>query len=200
MAKNPVDPDWFTQLQSIDYQRGKLNWLIPLRSSVESIADFGCWGSSGEPFALLWTLCASEIKVIELKQDYVDECKAEWSRLHKKLPHAFEGRSVEFITADMTEKVIQLEDDHFDLAFCERVLYQVAGSGLQEVQCAINEMTRVVKPGGLVVADESEPIRDRQGNPIRRERISEMFEKANLRWERCPPGAPNSAYCYRKHG
>jgi ubiquinone/menaquinone biosynthesis C-methylase UbiE len=72
--------------------------------------------------------------------------------------------SVIFIEADIAEPIAELGSDCFDLAYCRRVLYQIRESqGMDEVKSAINQMARVVKNGGWVVAVE--PAVSRDGRP-----------------------------------
>jgi ubiquinone/menaquinone biosynthesis C-methylase UbiE len=82
---------------------------------------------------------------------------------------------------------------HFDLAYCKRVLTNMEDD--QEIQLAIGKMTKVVKPGGWVIAVEDMP--DKQWNPRPREVLASMFGKAGLT-ERRLNNAPEVAYCYRK--
>ena len=189
MSKQPVNLSWFDHLW--DYS--PKHWLLQLSSSVESIANFGCYSS--EPFVLMWTLDATEVKVIEKEEKNLSNLdtgpKEQLEYLNRNLPSALEGRSIEFITKDMSERVDELLSNHFDLAFCERVLY-FSLPDWQKVQNAINEMARVVKPGGLVIAVE--PKKDETGNLID---FHPLFARAGL-IEEYLEGSPGKAYCYKK--
>ena len=150
MTKRPVDPSCFNELRS---SWDDLKCLAQLSEYVESIANFGCWKST-EAFALLWRLHATEIIVIEKEKRYLAKpigLREGLKRSQKS--YCLEGRTVEFIVADMLTS--PLCSNHFDLAYCQEVLCYIADeSGLQKVQDAINEMARVVKPGGWVIAVE----------------------------------------------
>ena len=150
MIKQPVNPNWFSHLWTANLW-GSFEWLLPLSGSVETVVSFGC--SSSEPLALLWILDATEVKVIEKEEERLIERRQELAVLTRQLPSAFEGRSVEFIAADMSLQVNRLPSEYFDLAFCRDVLYQIhLDAGLERVQDAIAEMTRVVRPGGWIAA------------------------------------------------
>jgi hypothetical protein len=185
MNKKPVNLDWFRRLDEV-WGASSRKWLSQLSSSVESIANFGCWSS--EPFVLMWTLDATEVKVIEKEEENLSKPfgpKEQFEYLKRNLPSALEGRSIEFITKDMSKRVDELRPNYFDLAYCERVLcYSLPD--LQKVQSSINEMTRVVKPGAWVIA-VNEPEID----------FRPLFTRVGLIEERLK-GAPEKAYCYRK--
>jgi SAM-dependent methyltransferase len=207
MGKQPVDPNWFTRLYpQTRCLREDSEWLTPLRASVESIANFGCW-KSHEPFALMWTLDATEVVVIEKEVLHLDLPKRELERLRNT--SCLQGRSIEFIVADMSTTIDELPSDRFDLAYCENVLYQIYESGLQQVQSAIGEMTRVVRPGGWIIAVEPRigaELRQRRTPPFDwscpgqtsyPKNISPLFEEGGL--VRVALGnAPDWSYCYVK--
>jgi len=101
-----------------------LKWLKQLPLPIRTIVSFGC--ISSEPFALLWGLDAAEVKVVEKNEAELRQPLGpleELAELRSIHPQAFEGRSVEFIIADMSEEVAELPADYFDLAYCENVLY-----------------------------------------------------------------------------
>jgi SAM-dependent methyltransferase len=192
MSKVPAElSNWYAILDQPPPPE-HLIWLSPLQGTVESIANFGCW--SAEPFLLLWILDATEIKVIEKEQEHLDGPIQDKKSLSKEIPDALAGRSIEFIVGDMTTGLdeAQLPSDYFDLAYCERVLCHM--SDLRELENAISEMARTVKPGGRVIAVESMP--DQQGNP-RLGILAPLFEKAGLEEENLG-NAPEDAHCYRK--
>jgi ubiquinone/menaquinone biosynthesis C-methylase UbiE len=143
----------------------------------------------------MWTLDATDVKVIEKEERNLNKLsgpKEQLEYLKRNLPSAFEGRSIEFIVKDMSEGVDELPSNHFDLAYCERVLY-LSVPDLQKVQSAINEMARVVKPGARVIAVEAAALDD-FGNPID---FHSLFIKAGL-IEEYLKDAPENAYCYKK--
>lgn len=196
MTKWPMKLAWFDRLGTCGL-RSHYAWLSQLRPTVDKIANFGC--ISSEPFALLWTLDATEVKVVEIDESNLNqECGPilDHEILTKTLPESLEGRSVEFIVADMSSAVTALQSGYFDLAYCERVLYNMTPD-FDTIQRAIGAMARVVKPGGKVIAaDESitsGPAYER-GEPID---ISSLFERVGLvkiKLESIPP----NTYCYEK--
>ena len=160
-------------------------WLSPLRSSVDNIISFGCWASSdvrstcSEPYALLWTLEAEQIVVIDKKSEYIQNAQ-EWLKTARKQHPYFTDYNLEFVVGDITQKVDTFGENSFDLAYCKNTLYQI-----KECQVAVNTMARVVKPGGWVIAVESIDL-------------YKEFEKAGLKKEACWDGTPEYTYCYRK--
>jgi ubiquinone/menaquinone biosynthesis C-methylase UbiE len=212
MSKRPVSANWFDQLHTVSLQH-HFEWLSQLRTSIESVVNFGCWKSS-EPFALLWALDATEVVVVEEKEEHLAEPKDELERLKRSKLGCLEGRSVRFITADMSTTVTELPTNHFDLAYCEDVLYYMQAD-LQRVQNAINEMARVVKPGSWVIAIEPklgatfEEVTDNLFSKLGREvsmpvrvsdpeDISSLFEAVGLERVKLEENAPAWWYCYRK--
>jgi SAM-dependent methyltransferase len=219
MSKRRVNPDWFKELRTVGL-KDRFEWLAQLSKSVDSLASFGCW--SVEPFALIWTLDAAEAKVVELREEHLAKPREELERLKQSslvtnnpLFGCLDGRSIEFIVGDMTTEIDKLPSNHFDLAYCEDVLYQIQlqSEDLTRVQSAINEMTRVVKPGKWVIAVEpkigaeveevtNEFLSQLSGRKITQHivrsepiNISPMF-KALDRQDLCD--APDWSYCYRK--
>lgn len=190
MNKQPVDPKWFDELETNTDYRSHFKWLAQLATTVDSIADFGCW--SAEPFALLWTLDATYISVIEKEETNLTRPKEIFENLKQRIPECLEGRSVEFLPpGDMI--AAELPFGHFDLAYCERVLTNMEDD--QEIQLAIDKMAEAVKRGGWVIAVES--MSDKQWNPRPRGILASMFGRAGLTEERLN-SAPDDAYCYRK--
>lgn len=220
ITKQPVDPKWFEQLRTGSLKE-RLEWLAVLTTCVDRLVTFGCWSS--EPFALMWTLDAVEVKVVEVSEENLTNPKAELETLERlsaiSTHRAFgcmRGRSIQFIVGDMT-RVDRLRSAHFDLAYCEDVLYQihVESGDVATVQAAVNEMTRVVKPGGCVIAVESmigaqeevvlsDFLGQRCGRAVPQAvpightiDISPLFEAAGLD-KVSLAGAPRGAYCYKK--
>jgi SAM-dependent methyltransferase len=204
MNKYSVDPECFKQ---IDLQaKVRYEWVGQLRPKVEKIINFGCW-ESDEPFALLWTLDASEIVVIEKEEIHLIRPKQRLKTLNEVKPLCMDGRSVEFITADMSEKVAELPSDYFDLAFCENVLYNLHEPYLKLLQQVVHEISRIVVRGGWIVAVEPKigakfekteiagiTFHNQVSEPIN---ISSLFEeigmvKFNLET------SPRYTYCYLK--
>jgi ubiquinone/menaquinone biosynthesis C-methylase UbiE len=83
--------------------------------------------------------------------------------------------SVAFTEADIAKPIAELGSD-FDLAYCRKVLYQIWDKqGEDDVKFAINQMARVVKNGGWVVAVEFAVSRDGRPYDFRR-----FFKQAKL--------------------
>ena len=118
---------------------------------MDKLITFGCGGS--EPFALLWVLGANEINVVEKDVNRLAEPMEELELLKKQYPNTYKQDTVNFIIADMSAPLPQIPSDYFDLAFCESVLYYMKND-VEILQCAVNQMARVVKPGGWIVAIE----------------------------------------------
>jgi SAM-dependent methyltransferase len=191
-------------------------WLAPLRSYVDSIADFGCWATAegdicSESFALLWILNVSQIVVIEKNSEYIRNAK-EWLKSTRSIHSFFEAYNIIFVEGDMRDDAIAVRyADEFELAFCHNVLYFMQDN-FDEIQTAINTMKRVVKPGGWLIAIEEKigvkyketsaeiiggvtlPSRIPENDPTD---ISYLFESEE--WEKVDlPNAPDWSFCYRK--
>jgi SAM-dependent methyltransferase len=150
MSKIAPKRDWFDSLTTLGLA-DQLGWIHRLTGSVKRVLSIGCWTS--EPFAILWISNASELVVIEKNADYIKERLEEYERLKRITPEAFEGRSIEFIEGDVTSAVNELELDYFDLVFCENVLYNFQDDD-QQLEAALNQMVRSVRPKGLIIANE----------------------------------------------
>ena len=144
---------WFDALRVVN-QKEHYSWLANLPIKVESIANFGCWSGS-EPFALLWTLDAREIVVIEMEGKFIESLDEQLEILSSLRPESLRGREIQTLSRDMKTPIPELADRRYDLAFCEDVLYSLAiQGGAKAVESGIRQMTRVVKPNGFVVAVE----------------------------------------------
>lgn len=154
LPKQPVNPNWFNQFHVFNLQES-YSALLEFGIQAEKIASFGCW-TGEEPFALLWTFDASEITVVELEEKYVNNLRELIEKIKSRTSECLEGRSIKSILADMTLPVSELHSDYFDLAFCSNVLYymKTEQTDFEKVQSAIDQMARVVRPGGWVVAIE----------------------------------------------
>ena len=210
MSKQTVNPEWFQRIPR-GATRNNYAWLISLRNSVNRIVNFGCM--SNEPFALLWTLDAEEIIVVEKDLSNLEKEDGPIQNLEflrKYVPASMDSRTVKFIVADMTSEITELSSDYFDLAYCENVLYFM-GDDLLLVQRAIDEMARVVNSDGLVIAVEPKIGTERKtisqdffgikkdisipsSNPIN---INHLFVSAGLIKTEILD-APEGSYCYQK--
>jgi len=167
-------------------------WLKPLQPYVDSIVDFGCWATEGftcsEPDALLWTLEATRVVVVDIEQEYIRNAK-EWLETTRAKHPYFKEYNLRFIVGDMTKDEMkdELHKCDFDLSYCQDVLYNMKDSS-ERLQNAINEMARVVKPGRWVIAVEPKIPRD----------ISRLFDDAGLVRDSRLKDAPDGAYCYSK--
>ncbi len=193
----------------LDYE-----WLAPLQPSVTNVVDFGCWASDmdttcSEPYALLWTLEAARIVVIDKKSHYIQNARAWLDNVRQREPY-FQEYDLRFHVGDLTQRISVLDDGGFDLSYCRDVLYNMGGSP-EELRASINEMTRVVRPGGWIIAIEPKMGVEFQGSPIELlggrpsmppptiepTDISSLFETNGLQ-KYDLPNAPDGAYCYRK--
>jgi SAM-dependent methyltransferase len=208
MATSPSQ--WFDAL-TVVAQREAYSWLAAIPSSVAKIANFGCWSGS-EPFALLWTLNAKELVVVEIEQRFLDDFNQQQELVAKLHPHSLRGRLVSSLCRDMTRPIPELADSHFDLAFCQDVLYSVAIQGGQSaLERGIQQMVRVVSPGGLVIAVEPKfgvefQTRTVEGSSIpislpipitEPQDMTPLFSGRNLNEVRIP-GSPPCTYSFRK--
>ncbi len=191
-AKTTVQASWFRKAD-IEEKAESLKWLAPLKNSVEHIVNFGCWHWKGsEPFALLWTLDASGVTIVEKEQSHLKyfERMLEW--LQKNLSISIEGRDIQVKIVDMTSMIDFLPDSYFDLSYCQNVLYQMRESP-QALQNAVNEMARVTKSGGFVMAIEPK-FRDESDEPVD---MSQFFIAAGLT-RLSLDNAPRCSYSYQK--
>jgi len=113
----------------------------------------------------------------------------------------------------MTQPIPELMDGYFDLAYCENVLYNLpiqGGSGA--VEKGIQQMIRVVKPNGFIVAVEPKfgaefemqscnflgiemPLPVRISDPVD---MSHLFSSVGHN-KIYVPGCPPYTYCYQKN-
>ena len=184
-------------------------WLTPLRSSVANIADFGCWASDpairtcSEPYALLWTLDAAKVVVVDKKSEYIRNAQ-EWLNSTRGQYLFFNDYDLKFATGDITdtdliERTDVLDEGVFELSYCDNVLYNVH-SDPNKLRDAIDTMVRVVKPGGWVIAVEPQMGVQFEERPVpvnEPEDISRYFEAAGLT-KFSLDDAPSHSYCYQK--
>ena len=174
----------------------KFQPLAVLKPAVSRIVNFGCWPNGGgfEPCALIWTLDASEVVVVEKKDECVRLAQEKVEGLRKRIPDCFESRLIRFLPRDMTNPIPELSQDYFDLSYCERVLLQVYQEhGEQGLTKAIAQTVRAVRPGGWVIACE-QPTEDLPEN------TGHFFEEAGLTIDKGinRVGILKNAYIYSK--
>jgi SAM-dependent methyltransferase len=118
----------------------RLASLLELRPGMR-IADFGCgWGFLGH---LLLPLISPGGRVdgFELQDELIQ-------RGRERITEAGQSGRIVIHQADITN-LDEVQDDRYSLAICQTVLMH-----LNRPDKALAEMSRVVKPGGLVVAIE----------------------------------------------
>ena len=197
MARQPVNDDWF---KSLDACYSSLQWLShpELSQPVEVIANFGCWSS--EFLALLWHLDAGDITVVEVDRENLTKPGKKLADVRKWKPASLAGRCVRCIVEDMSNlNEEQLSSESCDLAYCEDTLYNIwledNQNFLRRFQRAVNQMARVVRPGGWVIACElmiKDPPHVGDLIDIGPHFLAARLEKVTLN------DAPDYAYCYQK--
>lgn len=185
-------------------------WLINLPLQIKRIANFGC-SSCVKPFAFLWILDAKEVMVVDFAEEAIKDLCEEIEIVTNRCPESLQGRNITPICRDMTHSLPELPDLYFDLAYCEDVLYTLPlQGGAKKLEQAINQMIRVIKPNGLLIAvepkfgvtfqteeDKTLGIHLSTGIPITEPiDMSEIFLSKNLKKleiSKCPA----YTYCYQ---
>jgi SAM-dependent methyltransferase len=145
--------EWFDSLIMCNLRMHHL-WLGNIPSRIDKIVNFGCW-SGGEPFALLWTLNANEVVVVEIEEKFIEEFRKQIEIVKHRYPESIHNRSIKYICRDMTETLSELPDQCYDLAYCEDVLYTIPlNRDMNALDRGINQMIRVVKSNGYIIAVE----------------------------------------------
>jgi SAM-dependent methyltransferase len=201
---------WFNILNTplLPNQREHYSWLANLPSHIECIANFGCiYGL--EPFALIWTLNAKEVVVIDIEEEYIHRLQKQIDFISTDYPESLQGRAVNHVCRDMTQPIPEMPDQFFDLAYCENVLYLLQGNS-EALEYGISQMVRVVKPSGFIIAVEPKfgakfetqkvlgmdlAIPNTESEP---EDMSTLFASKELRSVEIP-GNPLHTYCYQKN-
>jgi len=173
--------------------------LVVLKPGIKYIVNFGYWPrydgiDSNEPYALAWTLDASEVVVVEKNEKYVQAGQEKMEGLCKRIPACFKLHSIRFLLGDMTNPISELCQNYFDVSYCERVLIQIYSEhGQQGLTKAIDQIVRVVRPGGWVIACE-QPTKDLPKN------ANHFFEEAGLTINKSISrvGVLKNAYIYNK--
>jgi SAM-dependent methyltransferase len=195
-------------------------WLKPLQPSVDYIVDFGCWasdartGTCSEPYALLWTLEAAKVVVVDKEPEYIQNAQI-WLETTREQHPYFRNYNLVFVVGDMTHKGLAettdaLEENGFDLSYCHNVLYNMYPSPTA-LQDSVSIMASVVKPGGWVIAIEPKMGVEHEQKPCdlfggrlsipvplgECKDIGQYFEVAGLVKFNLD-GAPECSYCYQK--
>jgi len=175
-------------IRDMKCQRVELEWLMKLNVPGKRVVDFGCADGSEtfalmwmlratEAIGIDSDIHRAERRLQEIRQavaeslvtlqTYVsgsypgtvtDEDRSWWKG---EVPDFLkEKRFPAFRKADMTNPTdLQwLFSERFDLAYCCFVLYHIRDDGEHRVKSAIEQMARVVRSGGWVVAVE--PVKD----------------------------------------
>jgi SAM-dependent methyltransferase len=145
--------------------RKKFEFLINLNPPAKNVVNIGCaakWdqvmGFQGgeEPFALLWTLGAEKISIVDINRDSLKVVQNRVTELKKRYHHCFNRCDgvFEYVSADITQpdEMGQLPANKYELAYCSRVLCGIKQDGVEK---AIREIARMIKPQCWVVSHES---------------------------------------------
>jgi len=167
-----------------------IQWLVTSGAPGERIVNFGC-RNGFETLALVCALGANEAIGIDNDGGMIRQARTHLEMVkvqlmwwwENKVPDTLKGlrkelvgTSVAFIEADIAKPIAELDCDYFDLAYCREVLYNIReDQGKDEVKSAINQMARVVKNSGWVVAVERAVSRDGRPYDFRR-----FFKQAKL--------------------
>jgi len=90
-----------------------------------------------------------------MEKKFLDSFNEQLEILIKLQPESLRGREIRTLTRDMKTPIPELADREYDLAFCEDVLYSLLIQGGPEaVESGVQQMGRIVKPNGFVVAVE----------------------------------------------
>ncbi|HEM61712.1 MAG TPA: class I SAM-dependent methyltransferase [Chloroflexi bacterium] len=121
-------------------------------------------------------------------------------QIPEHMAHGLPQTTVRFIQADIT-RPLNLKPDHFDLVYCDYVLYHVfCDHGASPTLRAVREMARVGATGGHVVAVEPPVCSPERPDPLD---FTQFFEDAGLRPADLPPPVtdpedPARVYRYAK--
>jgi hypothetical protein len=195
-------------------------WIQELKqkhSKFERIVHFGC-ASGDQTFALLLELDADmiigvdrDIMTAERKANdiitAIDNCwlaydylslndKRWWDNiLPEKLKNKLIPKYVK--EPDCTKPIIpyQIQGDYYNLACCSNFLYIIQRDcGEIGVGNVINEMKRVIKSTGYIVADEpDEGIKERFSYLFERAGLQKVSNKSTI----YPSGNSNTTYTYK---
>jgi SAM-dependent methyltransferase len=204
-----IKESWFDCLKmpTILGLREDYSWLGNLPSQVERIANFGCY-SCVEPFRLIWTFDAKEVMVVEKEERNIEELHKKEESIKQYYPESLQERKINYICGDMTTSLPELPDQHYELAYCEDVLYTL--QNVDALERGIAQMIRVVKQNGFIVAVEPKfgaqyetrivagariVIPNTESNP---KDLSYLFVSKGLKKLEIP-GCPPHTYCYKRN-
>lgn len=162
---------------------GKYQWLVKplgkLNVHINRIADFGC-NDGKETLALMWLLEADEAIGIDKDNKNISNAKSELEHIQtimwkdesegiisNNAPRILKNSAikdvVKFYDRDITQPT-PLESNYFDLAFCNFTLYHIwlNQGGRDRVREAINQMSRIIRLGGVVAIREPTKLTDEQ--------------------------------------
>lgn len=191
-------------IATVKFYEHEVGRFQALGCGFDRIANFGC-GSGFETFALNCLLNAKEAVGIDknlnsiagardMVQGFFQDLKNINYALHQHqdIPEPLQSEAEtilanywgrawpSFEVADFT-KATCLPADSFDLVYCERTLYHIACDGVEPARnnalCAIKEMARVAKLGGLVAAVEPKTCSPDDGRPLQ---LAPLFLQAGL--------------------
>lgn len=188
---------WFNSLSQVCSREDHL-FLENLPIKIKRIVNFGC-KSGSEPFALLWTLNASEVMVIEIEKENIDALQQELDIVGHRHPESLQGRKVDFLCLDMSQNIPALPSHYFDLAYCRNTLYFMQKQ-YNTLNNAVRQMARVIKPGGFIVAVEpyfGVELDEQKGELSEPEDINYLFISTGLTKVDIS-GFPPFSYCYQK--
>ncbi len=189
--------------QWLAFARANFEDIKSLNPPHEKIVNFGC-NIGGETFDLMLGLDPEEIVGIDINERYINQAKEitdQKQRAIRESARAYnlartgdddrrwwmteipscvrKGVLPTFIIGDMT-KLTSLDEAYYDLAYCSSVLYHIDENHWIS---AVEEMKRVVKPSGWIIACEASIIRDEKYDftntfeDVGLTRVDEAYEK-----------------------
>ena len=164
--------EYFRKCILLNGDAEKYQWLVEhltqLEVQVKRIASFGC-GDGRETLALMCMLGANEAVGIDKETEKISHARSTMECVQNIIrargvpddaPFFLKSPSLEqavrFYEKDIAKDSTELPSDYYDIAFCDYVLYQIwlDQGGERRTQKAVDEIVRVVKPGGVIAARE----------------------------------------------
>lgn len=168
-------------LQMVEDYRYKVEWLLQLRPSYKAVANFGC-NIGYETIALSWLLNAEEAIGIDKDANSIRQAQSKVRTIEEdtrstsqyfhygliqdnnareavqNLLQLFSCKVLPSFVENDAANAVDLKDNHFDLVYCERFLYHFTCakelSTREQIIGVVQEMKRVTKPGGFIIAIE----------------------------------------------